>query len=79
MRTNIEIDDALLGKVMATGKYRTKKAAVEAGLELLAKQASYQSILDLAGTIEWLGPDDEWPGDAERAAAARARSEKQAA
>ena len=73
MRTNIEIDDNLLNKVMADGRFKTKRAAVEAGLAVLAKRAGYQKILDLAGKVQWFGDDDNWPtesGDSGQAEAA---------
>ena len=35
MRTNIEIDDALIAQARASGGYATKRATVEAGLRML--------------------------------------------
>jgi len=35
MRTNIDIDDQLMKDALLKGGFRTKKAAVEAGLRLL--------------------------------------------
>ena len=61
MRTNIDIDDALLEAAMRAGPYSTKKDAVEAGLRLLARQAAYRDILALRGKLRW--------DDAPRAAA----------
>lgn len=63
MRTNIEIDDDLMGRVMATGLYKSKRAAVEAGLAVLAKRDAYQKLLDLAGTVEWEGDLESWRTD----------------
>src|SRR2546421_10262931 len=37
MRTNIEIDDRLMGEAMRSSGKRTKRAAVEAGLRLLVQ------------------------------------------
>ena len=37
LRTNIEIDDALLAEAMAATGLRTKRKVVEAGLQLLAR------------------------------------------
>ena len=37
MRTNIEIDDALLAEAMAATGLKTKRKVVEAGLRLLAR------------------------------------------
>ena len=53
MRTNIVIDDALLDAAMKAGPFNTKKDAVEAGLRLLARQASYRDILALRGKLRW--------------------------
>jgi len=53
MRTNIVIDDALLEAAMRAGPYKTKKEAVEAGLQLLARQAAYRDILALRGKLRW--------------------------
>ena len=53
MRTNIDIDDALLEAAMRAGPYKTKKDAVEAGLKLLARQVAYRDILALRGKLRW--------------------------
>lgn len=58
MRTNIDIDDALLDAAMRAGPYKTKKDAVEAGLKLLARQAHYREILKWRGKLHWDG--DDW-------------------
>ncbi len=54
MRTNIEIDDALMQKAMRSGGFKTKKETVEAALTKLAEQHStYQKLLKLAGKVEF--------------------------
>jgi Arc/MetJ family transcription regulator len=58
MRTNINIDDALMNEVMERTGLPTKKAAVEEGLRLLIRRANYQAILDLRGKIDWAGDLD---------------------
>lgn len=58
MRTNIEIDDELMADAMAAGPFKTKKEAVEAGLALVKRQATYKEILKLEGKLPW-----GWPGD----------------
>ncbi len=61
MRTNIEIDDALMDQAMKAGPYKTKKDAVEAGLKLLARQAAYREILKWNGKLKWEGDDSiDW-------------------
>ena len=53
MRTNIDIDDALMDAAMRAGPYSTKREAVEAGLQLLARKAAYRDILALRGQLQW--------------------------
>ena len=61
MRTNIEIDDALMTEAMKAGPYKTKKDAVEAGLKLLARQAAYREILKWEGKLKWEGDESiDW-------------------
>ncbi len=61
MRTNIDIDDALMADAMAAGPYTTKKDAVEAGLKLLKRQAAYREILKWEGKLKWEGDESiDW-------------------
>ena len=53
MRTNIDIDDTLMDLAMRAGPYSTKREAVEAGLQLLARKAAYRDILALRGQLQW--------------------------
>jgi Arc/MetJ family transcription regulator len=55
MRTNIEIDDRLMRQAMQSIGARTKKAAVEAGLRLLAETHAQGSIRRLRGKVRWEG------------------------
>ncbi len=57
MRTNIDIDDALMEKALQAGPFKTKKDAVEAGLKLLARQAAYREILKWRGKLQWEGDE----------------------
>jgi len=66
MRTNIEIDDKLMNYVMATGDFKTKREAVEAGLQLIKRRKVYDGLRALRGKLQWLG-DDEAAWDAYRA------------
>ncbi len=52
MRTNIEIDDALMRSAMELSGAKTKKAAVEAGLAMLVKSR------EQAGIAKWFGKVD---------------------
>jgi Arc/MetJ family transcription regulator len=61
MRTNIEIDDALMAQALKAGPYKTKKEAVEAGLKLVARQAAYREILKWEGKLRWEGDESiDW-------------------
>ncbi|MGL6222728.1 MAG: type II toxin-antitoxin system VapB family antitoxin [Steroidobacteraceae bacterium] len=61
MRTNIDIDDALMAEAMKAGPFKTKKDAVEAGLKLLARQAAYREILKWRGKLQWQGDESiDW-------------------
>jgi antitoxin ParD1/3/4 len=61
MRTNIDIDDALMAEAMKAGPFKTKKDAVEAGLKLLARQAAYREILKWRGKLQWEGDESvDW-------------------
>lgn len=55
MRTNIDIDDRLMRAAMRCSGARTKKAAVEAGLRLLAQTYAQSSIRRLRGKVKWEG------------------------
>jgi Arc/MetJ family transcription regulator len=59
MRTNINIDDALLEKAMKMSKAKSKKEAVERGLQELIKQAAREDMRALRGKVEWEGDLDE--------------------
>jgi len=50
MRTNIEIDDALIGEVMKVANVKTKKEAVHLALQEFLK-VKKKNLFDLAGKI----------------------------
>lgn len=62
MRTNINIDDDLLEKAMKISKAKTKKEAVERGLEALIKQAAREDMRQLRGKVKWEGDLEEMRG-----------------
>ncbi len=73
MRTNIDIDDDLIARAMQAGPYKTKKDAVEAGLQLLARQAAYKEVLKWQGKLRWEGDEAiDWTQPAEDAVASTA-------
>ena len=55
MRTNIDIDDRLMRIAMRCSGATTKKAAVEAGLRLLAQTHAQGSVRRWRGKIQWEG------------------------
>ncbi|MGB8647851.1 MAG: type II toxin-antitoxin system VapB family antitoxin [Anaerolineae bacterium] len=59
MRTNIDIDDKLMKKAMQVTGLATKRAVVEAGLELLIKVKSQTGVRRLRGKIRWEGNLEE--------------------
>lgn len=60
MRTNIDIDDALMQRAMRAGGFTTKKETVEAALELLARQSEgCRKLRELRGKLVWEGSLDE--------------------
>lgn len=69
MRTNIDIDDDLMAAAMKAGPFKTKREAVEAGLQLLKRQAAYREILKYRGQLTW-GWDDDAPAESARTPAA---------
>lgn len=55
MRTNIEIDDRLMRRALKHRRWRTKRAAVEAGLRLLVQTQAQAGMRRLRGKIRWEG------------------------
>ena len=55
MRTNIVIEDNLMKAAMAATGLPTKRAVVEAGLELLVRLHAQEGIRDLRGRVAWRG------------------------
>ena len=59
MRTNIEINDALLSRAMAASGLTTKRATVEEGLRLLVRvRRQARALVRLKG-LGWEGDLDE--------------------
>ena len=51
MRTNIDIDDALIDEVMKVANVKTKKEAVHLALQEFLKVKKKKDLFDLAGKI----------------------------
>lgn len=58
MRTNIDIDDALMAEATTLTGLPTKRAVVEAGLRTLVRLERQKQILGLVGTVQWEGDLD---------------------
>lgn len=58
MRTNIEIDDALLRQVMRATGARTKREAVDAALQQMVRLKQQEALMQLWG-IGWEGDLDD--------------------
>ena len=63
MRTNIDIDDALMTKAMTLSGYKTKRETVEAALELLVLLKSQEAIRAARGKLRWEGNLDDMRSD----------------
>lgn len=59
MRTNIVIDDKLIQKAMRATGLATKRAVVEAGLQLLIQVNAQTGIRRLRGKVKWAGNLEE--------------------
>ena len=58
MRTNIDIDDALMADAMQASGLRTKRETVNVALRLLARRARQAEARSLFGQIAWEGDLD---------------------
>jgi len=58
MRTNIVIDDALMAETLEATGLKTKREAVELGLQTLLRLRRQQNIRQLRGKLAWEGDLD---------------------
>ena len=63
MRTNIEIDDALMSDALKMTGVRTKKEAVELGLKTLIRLKKQERIKQFKGKLRWEGDLEEMRSD----------------
>lgn len=63
MRTNIDIDDRLMHQALRLTGYKTKRAVVEAGLQMLVRVKRQEEMLKLAGKVHWDGDLEEMRRD----------------
>jgi Arc/MetJ family transcription regulator len=59
MRTNIEIDDAVMQEAQALTGTRTKRETVDLALRELVSRHRRIGVLDLRGRVHWDGDLDE--------------------
>lgn len=55
MRTNIVIDDALMRDALRVTGLKTKREAVELGLQTLLRLRQQQKLRSLRGKVDWQG------------------------
>jgi Arc/MetJ family transcription regulator len=55
LRTNIDIDDALLKEAQKLSGLRTRKAVVERALEAFIRAAREREALKMFGKLQWEG------------------------
>jgi Arc/MetJ family transcription regulator len=63
MRTNIVIDDKLIGKAMRLAGSTTKRATVEEGLRLLVRLKQQEKVRRMRGKLPWTGDLDDMRRD----------------
>ena len=63
MRTNIVIDDNLMRDVLRSTGLKTKREAVELGLQTLVRLKAQEQIRKLRGKLAWEGDLDAMRSD----------------
>ncbi|CAM5447133.1 type II toxin-antitoxin system VapB family antitoxin [Rhodanobacter lindaniclasticus] len=64
MRTNIVIDDTLMRDALRATGLKTKREAVELGLQTLLRLKQQQKLKTLRGKIDWQGDLKKMRADA---------------
>jgi Arc/MetJ family transcription regulator len=59
MRTNIEIDDALMTELMELTEFRTKREVIDQALRALLWRRRREMLMEVSGQVEWEGDLDE--------------------
>ncbi|MBI1884143.1 MAG: type II toxin-antitoxin system VapB family antitoxin [Chlamydiae bacterium] len=59
MRTNVVINDDLMKSALKFSGLKTKKDAIESGLQLLVKLNRQARVKDFRGKLKWVGNLDE--------------------
>ncbi len=55
MRTNIVIDDDLMAQTLRATGLKTKREAVELGLQTLLRLRAQEQVRDFRGKLPWVG------------------------
>ncbi|MEK7871327.1 MAG: type II toxin-antitoxin system VapB family antitoxin [Nitrospirota bacterium] len=63
MRTNVVINDDLMKSALKLSGLKTKKDAIEAGLQLLVKVNRQTKVKDFRGKLKWVGNLNEMRTD----------------
>jgi Arc/MetJ family transcription regulator len=63
MRTNIEIDDALMARALEATGLKTKRDAVDLGLRTLVRLREQEEIRRYRGKLPWAGDLDKMRSD----------------
>ena len=59
MRTNIEIEDALIAEAQSLSNLKTKKKIVEEAVKSYIALLKRQKMIDLFSKVEWVGDLNE--------------------
>ena len=59
MKTNIEIDEALLSEAKKLSQAKTKKQVVEQALQYYIQSLYRKQMLELRGKVQWEGDLDQ--------------------
>ena len=63
MRTNVVLDDTLIGEALRLPEIKTKKQAIEEGLRLLVRVNRQAGIRRFRGKLKWTGDLDRMRTD----------------
>ena len=63
MRTNVVLDDALIGEALRVPGIKTKKRAIEEGLRLLVRVNRQAAVRRFRGRLRWSGDLDRMRTD----------------
>jgi Arc/MetJ family transcription regulator len=59
-RTNVVLDDALVGQCQKVTGIRTRRALIDHALRELLRRERQRKVLDLKGTVRWTGDVAAW-------------------